>query len=78
MGTYQAGPARLARSKNSSSTSRRSRQNTGNGSNGKSNLTADQLARGLGWFSIGLGAAELLAPGLWPRLPALILTIIRR
>src|ERR1700761_9490273 len=25
-------------------------------------MAAQQLARGLGWFSIGLGAAELLAP----------------
>ena len=35
--------------------------------NGKSggglmNMSAEQLARGLGWFSIGLGLAELLAP----------------
>ena len=27
------------------------------------NIQARQLARGLGWFSIALGAAELLAPG---------------
>lgn len=25
-------------------------------------MAAQQLARGLGWFSIGLGAAELFAP----------------
>jgi hypothetical protein len=31
---------------------------------GPSSLTtADRLARGLGWFSIGLGIAELVAPG---------------
>jgi uncharacterized membrane protein len=29
---------------------------------GLKNLNAEQLARGLGWFSIGLGLAELLAP----------------
>ena len=33
------------------------RFNTGNSATG-----AEQLARGLGWFSIGLGLAELLAP----------------
>jgi len=26
------------------------------------NSSADALARGLGWFSIGLGLAEVLAP----------------
>jgi len=30
--------------------------------NGSSRTSAEQLARGLGWFSIGLGLAELLAP----------------
>lgn len=30
--------------------------------------TAERLANGLGWFSIGLGAAELLAPGSVARL----------
>ena len=30
--------------------------------------TADKVANGLGWFSIGLGAAELLAPGSVARL----------
>lgn len=31
---------------------------------GRSSLgTADQLAKALGWFSLGLGLAELLAPG---------------
>lgn len=30
-------------------------------------LTAKRLADGLGWFSIGLGMAELLAPGLVAR-----------
>lgn len=35
-----------------------------NGSDSKSSLTnADRLARALGWFSFGLGVAELLAPG---------------
>ena len=29
----------------------------------RSMTTADRLARGLGWFSIGLGVAELVAPG---------------
>jgi uncharacterized membrane protein len=29
---------------------------------GLKNLSAEQLARGLGWFSIGLGLAEFLAP----------------
>ncbi|HEV7377021.1 MAG TPA: SRPBCC family protein [Pyrinomonadaceae bacterium] len=29
---------------------------------GLKNISAEQLARGLGWFSIGLGLAELLAP----------------
>ncbi|HEV2705838.1 MAG TPA: SRPBCC family protein [Pyrinomonadaceae bacterium] len=31
-------------------------------SGGLMNINAEQLARGLGWFSIGLGLAELLAP----------------
>jgi uncharacterized membrane protein len=31
-------------------------------------LNAERVARGLGWFSIGLGAAELLAPGAIARL----------
>ncbi|WP_216324433.1 hypothetical protein [Deinococcus aestuarii] len=26
-------------------------------------MTAEQVARGLGWFSIGLGAVEVIAPG---------------
>src|SRR3954454_20867272 len=30
--------------------------------------TAERLANGLGWFSIGLGAAELFAPGSVARL----------
>jgi uncharacterized membrane protein len=60
MGRNIETPARLAGE--SSESSSRYQQNRGNGSNGKSNLTADRLARGLGWFSIGLGAAELLAP----------------
>src|SRR3954463_3788576 len=29
---------------------------------GLKNLSAEQVARGLGWFSIGLGLAEFLAP----------------
>ena len=29
----------------------------------RSLTTADRLARGLGWFSIGLGLAEIVAPG---------------
>ena len=29
--------------------------------------TADALARGLGWFSIGLGLAEVVAPGALAR-----------
>ncbi|HYG80812.1 MAG TPA: SRPBCC family protein [Pyrinomonadaceae bacterium] len=32
------------------------------------NLSAEQLARGLGWFSIGLGLAEALAPGVVARI----------
>ncbi len=37
--------------------------------NGNRNtLTADKLARGLGWFSIGLGAAELLMPRIMARI----------
>lgn len=37
-------------------------------STGPSSLTApDRLARALGWFSIGLGAAELMMPGLLAR-----------
>lgn len=31
--------------------------------NPRSWTSAEQVARGLGWFSLGLGAAELLAPG---------------
>ena len=59
MGTYEQGPTRLAgESRRASSAARRDRNN----GPGKTSLTADQLARGLGWFSIGLGAAELLAP----------------
>ena len=41
---------------------------SGSGSNGQNRLngiaTTQTLARSLGWFSIGLGAAEVLAPGL--------------
>jgi uncharacterized membrane protein len=33
-----------------------------NGSNGQGGVTAEGLARGLAWFSIGLGLAEILAP----------------
>jgi len=33
-----------------------------NGSNGGGRVTPEGLARGLGWFSIGLGLTELLAP----------------
>lgn len=29
----------------------------------RSMTTAERVARGLGWFSFGLGAAELIAPG---------------
>ncbi|MBD0369793.1 MAG: SRPBCC family protein [Pyrinomonadaceae bacterium] len=37
--------------------------NVGQGAGGVlKNLSAEQLARGLGWFSIGLGLAEFLAP----------------
>ena len=32
------------------------------GQSGQRNPSADALARGLGWFSIGLGLAEVLAP----------------
>ncbi|HKS28742.1 MAG TPA: SRPBCC family protein [Pyrinomonadaceae bacterium] len=35
---------------------------------GLKNLSAEQLARGLGWFSIGLGLAEALAPGAIARI----------
>jgi uncharacterized membrane protein len=35
---------------------------------GLENIGAERVARGLGWFSIGLGVAELLAPGLIARL----------
>src|SRR5579872_7315013 len=31
-------------------------------------INEDRLARGLGWFSIGLGMAELIAPGTIARL----------
>src|SRR5947199_5273311 len=31
------------------------------------NATPEQVANGLGWFSIGLGLAELLAPGTMAR-----------
>jgi hypothetical protein len=31
--------------------------------NPRSWTAAEQVARGLGWFSLGLGAAELVAPG---------------
>jgi uncharacterized membrane protein len=59
MGIYEQGPTRLAgESRWASIAARRDRNN---GSE-KTSLTADQLARGLGWLSIGLGAAELLAP----------------
>ena len=35
---------------------------------GPTSLTAsDQLARGLGWFSLALGAVELMAPGTLTR-----------
>src|ERR1700712_1763776 len=45
---------RIARSENDPSVQRK----------GPSSLTgADRLARALGWFSIGLGVAELVAPG---------------
>jgi uncharacterized membrane protein len=46
--------------------SQSSQQNGQNGNGGLGgmlkNLSAEQLARGLGWFSIGLGLAEFLAP----------------
>ena len=60
----QSGGARAGR------TTRRARSN-GRGSNGRDggasrarldNSNAEKLARGLGWFSLGLGLAELLAP----------------
>lgn len=65
MGTYQRGPTRETAATETgpySESSNTSRNNTSTASNGKFNLSADQLARGLGWFSIGLGAAELFAP----------------
>jgi uncharacterized membrane protein len=77
MGTYQgtnrAPSQRKSRkptneSRESSKTYRENNpENNSNGSarnesNGNSSLTADKLARGLGWFSLGLGAAQLLAP----------------
>jgi uncharacterized membrane protein len=59
METYEKGPTILAgESRRASIAARRDRNN----GSGKTSLTADQLARGLGWLSIGLGAAELLAP----------------
>lgn len=36
---------------------------TENPTNPRSWTPAEQVARGLGWFSFGLGAAELIAPG---------------
>jgi hypothetical protein len=33
----------------------------------RSLTTADRIARGLGWFSIGLGIAEIVAPGAMAR-----------
>ena len=33
----------------------------------RSLTTADKVARGLGWFSIGLGVAEIVAPGAMAR-----------
>lgn len=38
------------------------RQDNGSRQGGLANLSAGQLAQGLGWFSIGLGLAEVLAP----------------
>src|SRR6476661_10771639 len=37
-------------------------------STGLKDVGAERLARGLGWFSIGLGLTELLAPGAVARL----------
>jgi hypothetical protein len=46
------------------STTRARMGGNGNGAHGPglSKTTANQLARGLGWFSVGLGLAELFAP----------------
>jgi hypothetical protein len=59
METYEQGPTRLAGDSRRVSIAARRDRNNGSG---ETSLRADQLARGLGWFSIGLGAAELLAP----------------
>jgi uncharacterized membrane protein len=72
-GTNRDTPQRKSRkptneSRESSKTYRENNpENNSNGSarnesNGSSSLTADKLARGLGWFSLGLGAAQILAP----------------
>lgn len=42
----------------------RKTQQNGSGQSGPLNISAEQLARGLGWFSIGLGLAEVLAPSV--------------
>ena len=39
------------------------RATDGRQQSGWRNLNEEQLARGLGWFSIGLGLAEVVAPG---------------
>lgn len=64
MGTYQQQPPGLAdnSAENYREPSTIPLRNQRNGSNGKSSLSAKKLARGLGWFSIGLGAAEFLLP----------------
>ena len=51
----------MARGHNSPGRQRRESQYR-TGHNGDSVTSAERLARGLGWFSIGLGLAELLAP----------------
>ena len=39
-----------------------STRSDGGRQNGSTNMSAERLARGLGWFSIGLGLAEVLTP----------------
>lgn len=46
----------------SATTTGRQEKESGKKRGGLKNLSAEQLARGLGWFSLGLGLTEVLAP----------------
>jgi uncharacterized membrane protein len=66
MATQETRTGGVSRQSTGQSSSQSSQQNGQNGNGGLGgmlkNLSAAQLARGLGWFSIGLGLAEFLAP----------------